>query len=173
MIALIKPVLGLVNKDIDLRNFHFSESFVMDKKEIQEKSEVLTGKQMKQTAEVYRNKIIRQIEDCVKGVDGIYEVKADVIINEDYKSEKFGDIKRVYLSIKPDEVKDKVQPVQKVEKIVVGKNSSNTDDKKTNGAEDEGKTAKPIDSNMKKEIEDMIVKTLGVQKDNIVMSLQD
>lgn len=173
MIALINPVLGLINKDIDLRSFHFSESVAMDKKEMQEKSEILNRKQMKQTAEVYRSKIIGQIEDSVKEIKGVYGVKADIIINEDYKSEKFGEIKRVYLGIKPDEVKGTVQPVQKVEKIVVGKDGRNTGHEETDTTENKGNTAKTIDSKMKNEIEDMLVKSLGIQKDNIVVSLQD
>ncbi len=161
MAALINPFLGFINKDIDLKSLQFSESNFLDKKDIEEKSKILNDKQMKQIAEVYRGKIIKELEDSIKDVNGISDVEADVIINEDYKSETFGDIKRVYLSIKPEEDGNSVKPVRKIEEISI------------NGDQDHKKEVKEVNGEMKRQIEDKVTEFLGMKKENIVITLQD
>ncbi len=161
MIALINPFLKFSKMDIDLKSFQFSQSNYINKKDIEQKSKVMNDKQMKQISAVYRENIIRQLEDGVKGVKGISDVKADVIINEDYKSQAFGEVKRVYLSIRPEESKDKVKPVKKVEKVSIG------DDVKPK--EDGNK----INSKLKGQIEEIVTRFLGVEKENIVITCKE
>jgi stage III sporulation protein AF len=157
MIALINPFLKFSKMDIDLKSFQFSQSNYINKKDIEQKSKVMNDKQMKQISAVYRENIIRQLEDGVKGVKGISDVKADVIINEDYKSQAFGEVKRVYLSIKPEESKDKVKPVKKVKKVSIGDDVKPKED------------ADKINSKLKGQIEEIVTRFLGVEKENIVI----
>ncbi len=161
MIALINPFLKFSKMDIDLKSFQFSQSNYINKKDIEQKSKVMNDKQMKQISAVYRENIIRQLEDGVKGVKGISDVKADVIINEDYKSQAFGEVKRVYLSIKPEESKDKVKPVKKVKKVSIGDDVKPKED------------ADKINSKLKGQIEEIVTRFLGVEKENIVITCEE
>ena len=51
---------------------------------------------------------------------GVSEVKGDVIINEDYKSDTFGEIKRVFVKFKTADKESAVETVTKVEKVKIG-----------------------------------------------------
>jgi stage III sporulation protein AF len=147
--------------DVDLKSFQFSDNNYLLKKNIEENSKVLNDKQMKKIAEVYRENIISQLEEGMKGVKGISSIKADVIINEDYKSKTFGEVKRVYLSITPEEDKNIIKPVKKVEKVDIGS------DKKL--LEENEK----INSDTRRQIEERVIKFLDINKENIVITLQE
>jgi stage III sporulation protein AF len=164
LIAIINPFVKLVRKDIDFKVFYIQNSNYMDRKDIEAKSKVLEEQQLKQITEVYRNKIIRQLEDNVKEIKGIKEVGADVLINEDYTSQSFGEIKRVYLYLKLLGTTDSIKPVTRVEKVVIGKNAKPP-------GKDDGKGS--IDQNMRSEIEKNVNKILGVNKEDVVITLQE
>ncbi|MCR4434261.1 MAG: stage III sporulation protein AF [Clostridiales bacterium] len=158
IIAIINPFLGLFYKGMDMKEFMVSSSSFIDKREIQENSKVFQEKQMKQVTEVYRDKLIRQIEECVGQMEGISSVKADVIINEDYKSADFGAIKRVYVFLKPGEGARSIKPVAGIEKIKIdGKNKENNQKKE-------------VDAGIKSQVEEKIKNTFEVSKENIVIS---
>lgn len=160
IIAIISPMLGLFNKGIDLKEFHMSSSNFIDRKEIEAKSRILKEQQMKQITEVYRKKLIRQLEETTKEIKGVADVQADVLIDEDYKSSSFGEIKRVYLNLKLGDKGTGIKPVARIEKVEIG----------NGGKADSGN--KEIDVELKKTIENKINKSFGVQSENIVISLQ-
>lgn len=161
MIALINPFLKLSKTDIDLKSFQFSNSNYLSKKDIEEKSKVMNDRQMKQISAVYRENIISQLEEGMKGVKGVSDAKADVIINEDYKSKTFGEVKRVYLFIRPEENKSTIKPVKKVEKVSIGGDSK---------PKEEGVK---INSKLESQIKERVIKFLGIEGDNIVINLQE
>jgi len=96
-IALISPVLEFLGKDFDFQEFQIYSSNFMDRKEIEEKSRMLSENQMKEIIELYRQKLIEQLVSSSEKLAGNNRVEADVIINEDYTSEEFGVIKRIYI----------------------------------------------------------------------------
>lgn len=161
MIALINPFLKLSKTDIDLKGFQFSNSNYLSKKDIEEKSKVMNNMQMKQISAVYRENIINQLEEGVKGVKGVSDAKADVIINEDYKSKTFGEVKRVYLFIRPEENKSTIKPVKKVEKVSIGGDVK---------PKEEGVK---INSKLESQLKERVIKFLGIERDNIVINLQE
>lgn len=165
IIAIINPFLGLFSKGISLKDLQFADSNIIDKREMQESSKLLKENQMKQISEVYRKKIIRQIEESAKEVKGVSDVKADVIINEDYNSGSFGEIKRVFLSLKPDQKESNIKAVTKIEKIEITKDTKSAKDAKKSG-----KVQKEVDTGIKKQVEDKINKLLDIQRENIVIS---
>lgn len=165
VIALINPVLGLLQKGIDLEEYQMTNSNFIDKKEIMANSQVLKEEQTRQITNVYRNKIIGQIEDLVKDIKGVLAVKADVIINDDYSDEKFGEVKKVYLELKLGEAEEdikRIKSVKNIDKVTVGKV------KKQESGE---VSSKKIDNELKKQIENKLEKLLNMQKENLVISL--
>jgi len=102
VIAIIEPVTGLFGKAFD---FSYSQAVTagsIDKREIEKASRMFGEEQIRQTIRLYRNRIIEQIEYQAREVDGVYDAKADVIINEDWNSPGFGEIRRVYIEVEGD-----------------------------------------------------------------------
>jgi stage III sporulation protein AF len=171
IIAIISPLLDLLAGDISVKDFEISTRYFIDRKEIEKKSRVLEDKHMKQITELYRKKIIEQIEQGAKQIDGIVHADGDVIINEDYKSSSFGEIKRVYLHVKlePEEQGDRPVTEIKTEKIKIeGRGSSgkdNEDKEKMSGKEEKNNV-------IKEKVEDKISETLAIQKENIAVTIQ-
>jgi len=165
VIALINPVLGLLQKGVDLEVYQMSNSNFIDKKEIMVNSQVLKEEQIRQITNLYRSKIINQVEELVKGIKGVSDVKADVIINDDYSDENFGEVKRVYLELKLGEADEKAKGIKRIktiDKVIVGREK--------NREIEEVEDAK-IDKELRKEIENKIENMLNIQKENIVISL--
>ena len=125
MITLITPVLKVVGKEVVLKEFQMANSNYIDKKEITANSKTMEEDQIKQTINVYRSKLIDQLILMAKSIDGVGDAKADIMINEDYTSEKFGEIKRVYLYINTEE--EEREPVISIEKIQIGETDPKAD----------------------------------------------
>ncbi len=166
VIVLINPVLGLLEKGVDLKTYQMANSNFIDKTEIMVNSDVLKEEQTRQITNVYRNKIIDQLECMIKEVKGVFDVEADVIINEDYSSENFGEVKKVYIALKlgSNDENEGVKPVKKIEKIRVETKKS---------GESKEKSGEGIDKELKAHIEDKIEKLLNIHNENIVISLEE
>lgn len=158
IIAIINPFLGLLGGKVNLADSLAADSGFLDRAEIKKDSSFLEEQQMKQIVEVYRKKIIGQLEQSALDTKGVTGAKADVIINEDYKSENFGEIKRAYLEIGVDCGKDGIKPVSKVEKVRIG---------------DTGETPEPQgkpDPAIVRLLEDRVSSLYGVDRSNIIIS---
>jgi stage III sporulation protein AF len=158
IIAIINPFLGLLGGKVNLTDSLSADSAFLDRAELKKNSSLLEEQQMKQIVEVYRKKIIGQLERSAMDTKGVTKAKADVIINEDYNSENFGEIKRAYLEIGVDAQRDGISPAIKVEKVRTG-----------DGAEpaDTGWKADPA---IVGQLEDRISSLYGVDRGNIVIS---
>ena len=185
MITLITPILKFIEKESDLKGLELFETININKMDIDKKSKVLSKSQSEQVIEVYRQKIISQLESYAAQNDEIESVKADVIVDEDLNSEKYGEIKRVYLSLNTKDEEDAAQSVSmipKVEKIQVGpgsgisianihqtnKRSAKTDKAVTNNAV----TNNAVDSKLDTHLKDKINELLGVKKEDIIITCQ-
>lgn len=164
VIGLINPLLQVVGKGIDLTEFQMAGSNYIDKKEMMLNSDVLEEKQIKQITNVYREKIIAQLESITQGIEGISDAMADVIINEDYTSDRFGEVKKVYLYLELEDESYGIQPVLSVKKVEIGSEES----------EDiEEPYEKQLDEKLRLKLEDKIERLLNVQKEDIVISLEE
>lgn len=163
LIAIINPFIGLLNKGVDLKEFQIVDSNIIDKKEIEENSKILKEEQMQQITEVYRRKVINQIMEGAKEIEGVSDVTADVIINDDYKSNSFGEVKRVYLKLRIEDNKKGVKSVVKIDRIDIksGEQNINQDSSKNE-----------VSSELKKKIFTKLNKLLDVKEENLVISLQ-
>jgi stage III sporulation protein AF len=161
IIAVINPFVGLLGKDLDLKELQISSSNFIDRKEIEANSKVLNEQHIKQITEVYRKKIIKQLEDNTKEIKGVADAKADVLIDQNYESPSFGEIKRVYLDLKLGDKEKGVKPVLRVDKVELGTKGTISED----GGE--------INREIKQAIETKITRTLGIQNEDIIISLQD
>lgn len=99
IITIISPLLELSGKDFSFVGAQAAGNNMISRIEIENNSRLMEQEQMEQIIEVYRADIIEQIEHNAQEVEGVRDVKADIIINEDAQSEDFGMIRRAYLSI--------------------------------------------------------------------------
>ena len=166
VIGLINPVLELFEKEIDLKEFQLAGSNYIDKKEVMINSEVLEERQIRQITNAYREKIIAQLKSVAKDIKEVKEAEADVIINEDYTSERFGEVKKVYLYLSLEDESEQVKHILEVKRVTVdiGQSVDNSDNK---GLE------KQPDEKIRRELEDKVIKLLNVPKENIVISLME
>ena len=158
IIAIINPFLGLLGGKVDLTASLAADSGFIDREELKKDSAVLEEQQMKQIVEVYRKKIIGQLEQSALDTKGVSEAKADVIINEDYGSDSFGEIKRAYLEIGTDGGKNGTEPAIKVGKI------------RTDAGEGTAGTADRQDPEIVRRLEERISSLYGVDRSNIIIS---
>ncbi len=159
IIAILNPFLGLVKKGVDFKGFQLTESNFLDKKQIEQDSKLLNDHQMESITESYRKKLINRLEEEAKGLKGINKVTADVIIDEDYTSDKFGSIKRVYLTLSGNEDNSSIKPVAEVKKVKLGESSVK------NGVIRESKT----DSKIVAQLREKISSAFDVSKGSIVI----
>lgn len=157
MLAIIQPLLGMVKGELQLKEFQAANSNFIDQKTIAANSKILEEKQMKQITETYRKKVIRQIEDSTLQVKGITSAQADVMINEDYNSPQFGEIRRILLTVETGDATSGIKPVTRVEKVQV------------NG-EEKAAPQENVDPKLHKDVEDKLSRVFGIDKDNIVVS---
>jgi stage III sporulation protein AF len=171
IIAIINPFLKLLGGSARLDEAQTANSNFLDKVEIKNDSSLLKEEQMKQIVEVYRKKLISQLESAALNTEGVSEAKADVIINEDYKSDLFGEVKRVYLKVGSAEKGSakSVAKIENIERIDVGNDVGN-DVKKATGTQKNAVVAEP-DTALTKRLEDKISGLYGIDKENIVISL--
>lgn len=177
IIALINPILSLLKMNIDLESLQFESSNFIDSKEISINSDILKENQTKLMTDVYREKIIGQFEQIAKEIDKVKDAKADVIINEDYDSESFGEVQRVYLYLVINEKKTNIKPVLSVEKIQIGKTTNSKDKNKSpedsENIEDKETIQDTADPEIEKQLKDKIHELFKIQKENIIISFED
>lgn len=165
LIVIISPFARLFNKNIDINILQMSNSNFIDRKEIENNSKFLKEEQLKQITEVYRKKIISQLEDSTREIGGIEDVKADVIINEDYNSPHYGEIKRVYLDIKTTETERNIKPVINVKKVEINKKPELMKSTQNTSNEEHDK--------LKNDIQSKVIKLFGINHENIVLNFKN
>jgi len=159
IIAIITPVLNLLSKEIEIRDFQIRTASIIDKKELEERKSMWDEKQMKQIGEIYRKKLAGHIENIALNSGKVVNAQADAVINEDYESENFGEIRSVYLKISLEDETEIKGTVEKVGKIQVGayKNSLESEEREAEKEE------------TVKSIKDKIINTFGISEENIII----
>lgn len=184
LIVIINPFIALKNQNYNLSETTISDSFYIDKKEIENSSKFLKENQIKQITSVYKKKLIAKIQKETENLEGVEISKADVEINEDYKSDNFGEVKKVYIELKKKELQTEkdlqggqeiqhikedsinVKPVIAIKKVDVL--SENKKDKTKSSKEISAKTNKLAEL-----VKENINRTLEIPKDCIVVTVLD
>lgn len=171
ILAIINPFISFFKRGVNLKEFQISGSNYIDKREVEENSKILKKQQMKQTVDLYRKKIISQIEETVKEVEGVNNAEADLIINEDYTSSGFGEIKRIFIYLNMTDSVNQIKHVEKVKKVQIGKGDFEKSPGKS--TENDYEDSSRIDKAVRNEIEKKVSRLLDVGSDNIIISLRE
>lgn len=176
LIAVINPFLSLKNQGFDkLSETAMSDSFYIDRKEVETSSKLLEETQMKQITEVYKKKLAARVEEETNKIEGVTCKKAEIEINEDNKSEKFGEITKITVELKKgksDKEAAQIEPVISVEKIdintpFVNKIGNEKDKKNTKDNTNKLKIMAPDDKRLAELVKQSLNKTLEVSRDSI------
>jgi stage III sporulation protein AF len=168
LIAVINPFLTLKNKGFDLGENVLADSYNIDKNEVETSNKVFQDNQMKQISAIYKKKLINTIKEETDKLDGVSDSSVNVVINEDYSSDKFGEIKKVYLQIKKGKKKNdkvKINSVEAIEKVDISAKPQS--DKKTQALT----AIDPETQQITQQIKQSLYKTLQIDKDSIVVSV--
>lgn len=168
IIAVINPFITLKSKNFNLSDNVVSDSFYIDKKEMENSKKVLEDTQMQQIASVYKNKLISKIQEELNKLKDVTVIKIDVAINQDVKSDKFGEIKKVYIELKKGKKQSesvKIEPVAEVKKVDISEQDTKGAGEKTSKLKD-GQSERITEL-----IKQNLNKTLEVQKDNIEVTV--
>lgn len=118
LIAVINPLLQLKSRNNDLGAAIQADTFYIDKKEVENSTRLLEETQARQISAVYKKKLTARIEEETGKLQGVTVSRAEVEINEDYNSGKFGEITKITLEVKKSKNKEKsIEPVVTVERI--------------------------------------------------------
>lgn len=168
LIVVINPFLTLKNQDFDLSDSILADSFYIDKKEVENSSKVLKDTQMQQITTVYKNKLITKIQEEINKLEGVEASKVDVDINEDYTSDNFGEINKIYVELKKGKKQNNslgIKPVISVEKVDIKVPTTKNKSIKSLKMMDE--QSKRLTEMVKQNLN----KTLEIQKDSIVVTV--
>jgi stage III sporulation protein AF len=171
IIAIITPPLKYFGSKARLEDLVVLRENQINRAVAEADSKMLEEKQAEQIVEIYRLKIIKQLEDIFKGEEGLGSAKADVIINEDFNSPSFGEIKRVYLEVVPieaDSSEIKSGPIEKVQRV----NIKNKQNNEKNGVIENNSKGGQISKMLEGRIKERINALYGVEYENIVISNQ-
>lgn len=183
LIVVINPFISLKNQDIDLGKTALTDSYYIDKKEIEAGSKLLKDTQIKQISDVYKKKLVSTIREETNRLDGVYDSKVNVAINEDYNSDKYGEITKVDIQIIKGDKKDesmKVKPVISVKKIEIKAPDISKSDQMRNNTEKGNQTVNEKQLNGADEYKDKrlielvkqnLYKTLEIRKDAIAVTI--
>ncbi len=172
LIVIINPFIALRNQNYTLREDVISDSFYIDKKELENSSKLLNDTQMKQIASVYKKKLINKILAETKEIEGVVTLKVDVEINEDYTSDNFGEVNKVYLEMQKNKEQGneekqtdsiKIKPVAAV-KVDIVSQSKNMKTKALNQKSESG-------SKLAEVVKENLNKTLEINKDLIIVTI--
>lgn len=182
IIVIVNPIIKQFKNGISLESFQLADSAQLQKMEIEHDSSLYNKEQMKQITEVYRQKVIKQLEKSAKETEGVADAKADVIINEDYNSDNFGEIKRAYINITPKGSGSSEKPVGSVKRVrveIVDKVGISTKDGQEgmagsgNRADKAGKDDTQVDAKVRRSIEDKVGKLFNIDAKNVVIGLMN
>lgn len=181
LIVVITPFLSLKNQDFDLGKATLADSYYIDRKEIENSSKLMKDEQMKQISGVYKKKISNAIQEEINKLDGVSGSKVDVVINDDYSSDKYGELKKVNIEITKGEKENEgkeVKPVASVKKVEIKSPdiSLKAEDGLKTGSQDGGrvKESRQQENEDKKLIElikENLNKMMEIQKDNITVTI--
>lgn len=100
MFIMINPVLMIFGRGTEASwPGLINEAFFRDN-QIREMSGNLKEEQSRQTLELYRSMLLADIKCRLESRSQIKSSEVDIVLNENTKSEKFGEIRKLYLSLK-------------------------------------------------------------------------
>ncbi len=123
VIAIISPFFEMFGNGVDIEVLMIKGSNFVDRSEMEKAREVYEEEQVEEILRIYKENLKNQIKTQLSGFENLGRVNVEVLVDEDYHSESFGELRKVYLNIAPEEVqktKDRIhiEPVEITRKSI-------------------------------------------------------
>lgn len=105
MFAMINPVLQLIDKGVPVSYAGWQDEVYLLNNRFKYTTESLGEEQQRQVLELYRSMLISDIKGRLENNKQISKAEVDVVLNENTFSEKFGEIRKLYLNLLVDRSK--------------------------------------------------------------------
>lgn len=99
MFAMINPVLQLINKGTPVPYAGWSDEFYLLNTRFRYTTESLREEHQRQVLELYRNMLIADITNRLESNKQVIKAEVDAVLNENTSSEKFGEIRKLYIKL--------------------------------------------------------------------------
>jgi stage III sporulation protein AF len=99
MFVIINPVLGLFGKGVPASFAGWEDETFLWNRQVKITAGCMEDEQREQTLELYRRMLVADIKNRLESHEQIDKAEVDCVINENMESEKFGEIRRLYISL--------------------------------------------------------------------------
>ncbi|NLX77409.1 MAG: stage III sporulation protein AF [Clostridiaceae bacterium] len=99
MFAMINPVFKLIDKDIPASFAGWRDEVYLLNKRFEYSNHSLKEEQSRQVLELYRSMLVSDIKNRLENSNRIKEAEVDAVLNENTSSEKFGEIRKLYINL--------------------------------------------------------------------------
>jgi len=99
MFVMINPIITLFGKGVNESWTGLQDEAFLWNRQIRNMTGNIKEEQSKQTLELYRKMVLSDIKSRLKTYDQIKDAEVDMVLNENIKSEKFGEIRKLYLNL--------------------------------------------------------------------------
>ncbi|NLM11346.1 MAG: stage III sporulation protein AF [Clostridiaceae bacterium] len=99
MFAMINPVLQLINRGVPASYAGWQDEVYLLNKRFEYTNHSLKEEQHKQVLELYRSMLISDIRSRLENHRKIIKAEVDVVLNENTSSNKFGEIRKLYINL--------------------------------------------------------------------------
>ncbi|NLY18556.1 MAG: stage III sporulation protein AF [Clostridiaceae bacterium] len=99
MFVMINPIMSLFGKGVNESWAGLKDEAFLWNRQIRNMSESMREEQSRQTLELYRKMILSDIKNRLKSYKQIKDAEVDMVLNENIRSEKFGEIRKLYLNL--------------------------------------------------------------------------
>ena len=99
MFVMINPLLQLLNKGVEVTSAGWGDEVYLLNSSFKYTTETLKEGQKEQVLDLYRDMLIADIENRLESHKQINKVEVDVVLNENDTSDKYGEIRRLYIKL--------------------------------------------------------------------------
>ncbi|HOJ09110.1 MAG TPA: stage III sporulation protein AF [Clostridiales bacterium] len=176
ILTIVQPFFSKVFSNIDLDElFNRNNSYISAIAQVSadKDSKKLKEKQSAQILSIYMQRVNERIVELAEEIDGVKEAASEVIVNEDYNSQYYGEIKKIYVYVylklkNKDKPQNRIAPDVNIEKI--------RDIKIREGdetvIEDEKSVINDLNVELVKKLQGKIAGEFSIDIENIIISVQ-
>lgn len=116
MFVMVNPILQFVNRGVSVPYAGWQDEMYLLTNRFKYTTEALKNDQNRQVLELYRSMLVSDIKNRLESNSQISEAEVDVVINENASSDKYGEIRQLYINLLID--RSKMQNVLNQEKLL-------------------------------------------------------
>lgn len=99
MFVIINPILNLLGKGVPASFAGWSDETFLLSSQVRYKAGTLQEERNKQTLKLYRSMLLSDIQNRLESHEQVQKAEVDVVIHESTESEKYGQIRRLYIRL--------------------------------------------------------------------------